>query len=140
MPKNRKKRKSRTISAPSGGIRPMLLICLRSALISYFIFLLAAAFLAWIGIRKETAPSVNVQTILLFTSCGLSFFLCGFLASHHNKFTAASVGFFSGFMLLILLVFTLFLASKGSFSVRICIPIAMGLLCPVLGSLVGKRI
>ena len=125
MPKNKKRKKNSTAAAPQKGIRSMVPICVRAVLISYLVFMVCAALLAWFVLRKESAPTKTVQMAFLMAITAFSFLLCGFL---------------SGFALLILLISTLLLAAKGEVSVLICAPIGIGILCPILGGITAKRV
>lgn len=138
MPKN-KKRKSRT-ATPQKGMRAMLPICVRAVLVSYAFFCICTAIFAWFVFQKESAPTKPVQTVFLFIITAVSFLLCGCITARKNAFSVLPICFFSGFALLILLVVTLLLAAKGNITVLICAPIGIGLICPILGGILGKRI
>ncbi len=140
MPKNKKRKKSRTTVAPQKGIRSMLPICVRSVMISYVFFILCTAIFAWMVLQKETAPTKIMQTGFLFAVTALTFILCGFLSARKNSYSVLPICFFSGFALLVFLILTLLLAAKGHITVLICAPIGMGLICPILGGIVGKRV
>lgn len=138
MPKN-KKRKSRT-AAPQKGVRAMLPICARAVIVSYIFFIIGSAVLSWVVFQKETAPPKTVQTIFLLAITSVSFLLCGYISARKNTFSVLPICFFSGFALLLLFIVTLLLAAKGNITVLICAPIGIGLICPILGGILGKRI
>ncbi len=140
MPKNKKRKKNSTAAAPQKGIRSMVPICVRAVLISYLVFMVCAALLAWFVLRKESAPTKTVQMAFLMAITAFSFLLCGFLSARKNRFSVIPICFFSGFALLILLISTLLLAAKGEVGVLICAPIGMGILCPILGGITAKRV
>lgn len=137
MPKN-KKRKSRT-TAPQKGMRAMLPICVRAVLVSYAFFFICTAIFAWFVFQKESAPTKSVQTVFIFVITAISFLLCGCITARKNAFPVLPICFFSGFTLLILVAVTLLLAAKGNITVLICAPIGIGLICPILGGIIGKR-
>lgn len=138
MPKN-KKRKSRT-SAPQKGARAMLPICARAVIVSYAFFFICTAIFAWFVFQKESAPTKPVQTVFLFIITTISFLLCGCITARKNTYPVLPICFFSGFALLILFVVTLLLAAKGNVSVLICAPIGIGLICPIVSGIIGKRL
>lgn len=140
MLKSKKRKKNRTAAVPQKGICSMIPICARAVLISYLVFIVCTALLAWFVLRKESAPQKNVQIIFLMVITASSFILCGFLSARKNAFSVLPICFFSGFILLILLMCTLLLAAKGSIGVIVCAPISMGLICPIAGGIAAKRI
>lgn len=138
MPK-KKRRKTRTTSVPQTGGRAMLPVCVRAVTVSYLFFIICSAVLTWVVFQKETPPTRTVQIVFLLAITVLSFLLCGWLSARKNTFSVLPICFFSGFTLLVLLTLTLLLASKGSISVFICVPIGIGLICPIAGGILGKR-
>lgn len=139
MPKN-KKRKSRAVAADQKGIRAMLPICARAVILSYVFFIIVTALFSWFVLQKENAPTKVLQTIVVFSVTAISFLLCGYISARKNTFSVLPICFFSGFTLLALHLLTVLFAAKGSITVLICAPIGMGLICPILGGIAGKRL
>ncbi len=73
MPKNKKRKKNSTAAAPQKGIRSMVPICVRAVLISYLVFMVCAALLAWFVLRKESAPTKTVQMAFLMAITAFRF-------------------------------------------------------------------
>ncbi len=89
MPKNKKRKKNSTAAAPQKGIRSMVPICVRAVLISYLVFMVCAALLAWFVLRKESAPTKTVQmkkSVFCYTDL-LFLGICAFNSAHINPFT-----------------------------------------------------
>lgn len=140
MLKNKKRKKNRTAAVPQKGVRSMLPICVRAVTVSYAFFIVCTALLTWVVLQKENAPSATVQTVFLFVITACAFLLSGFLSAKKNQYSVLPICFFSGFTLLIFLMLTLLFAAKGHVTVLICVPIGMGLICPILGGIAGKRV
>ncbi len=96
MPKNKKRKKNSTAAAPQKGIRSMVPICVRAVLISYLVFMVCAALLAWFVLRKESAPTKTVQMAFLMAITAFSFLLCGFLSARICAFNSAHINPFTG--------------------------------------------
>ena len=106
--------------------------------IAFILFLLITALLAAFMLKSDSPPkSMRIMINIVF---GCASFLSGFLCTAHKREPILPNCFFAGFTYLLLVLFCGLIAAKAQFTVLVCIPIALGLICPILGGLVGKKI
>ncbi len=106
--------------------------------IAFILFLLVTAILAAFMLKSDSPP--KYLKILINTVFGCASFVSGFLCTVRKREPIFPNCFFAGFTYLLLVLFCAFIAAKAQFSVLVCIPIALGLICPILGGLAGKKI
>lgn len=138
MSKARKKKRKGRGAAKTVTVQQTLIRCVATAFGAYLIFLLCTALLAKMYLQQDS--NRLVFQICMPVICALSFFLCGFLTTFRNKSFGAKEAFLSGFLCLIFLFSTLLIASKCSIGLFVLLPVALGLVLPLIGGYIGKRV
>lgn len=134
--KRAKRRSSR--NGQSYTLQQTLLRCLITAIVSFGVFLVCTAFLCKFYLQKG-GDSMTFR-ILMPVFCGLSFLLCGFLITARGKSFGGKVAFIAGFMQLIFLLLVLLAATGGKIDLFILLPVGLGLVLPLVGGYLGKRV
>lgn len=106
--------------------------------IAFMLFLLVTAILAAFMLKSDSPP--QYLKILINIVFGCASFISGFLCTARKREPIFPNCFFSGFTFLVLVLLCTVIAAKAQLSVLVCIPIALGLICPILGGLAGKKI
>lgn len=106
--------------------------------IAFMLFLLVTAILAAFMLKSDSPP--KYLKILINIIFGCASFISGFLCTARKREPIFPNCFFSGFTFLVLVLLCTVIAARAQFSVLVCIPIALGLICPILGGLAGKKI
>lgn len=136
--KNRSRRAaSRQAPKQNQGVRSVKNSIIRGV-IGFFAFLLGIALTACYLLKSETAPSHLHAVVYIVYGC--SALLCGILCTARTREPIFPNCFFAGFAELLLVLLCTLIASKAQVTVSVCIPIALSLVCPVLGGIVGKKI
>ncbi|MGN0520149.1 MAG: TIGR04086 family membrane protein [Candidatus Fimenecus sp.] len=104
----------------------------------FFLFLLGIALLSAYLLKSET-PSTHLH-IAVYTVYGCTALICGILCTARKRNPVFPNCFFAGFTQLLLVLLCMLIASKAQCTVFICIPIALSLVCPILGGIIGKKI
>ena len=107
-------------------------------LVGFFLFLLGTALLSVFLLKSETQPAH--MHIAVYTVYGCTALICGFLCTARKRIPIFPNCFFAGFTELLLVLICMLFASKAQFTVFVCIPIALSLVCPILGGIIGKKI
>ncbi|MGN0555698.1 MAG: TIGR04086 family membrane protein [Candidatus Fimenecus sp.] len=121
-------------SSPSNTYKPAFLY----GIVGFFLFLLGAALLSVFLLKSETQPAH--MHIAVYTVYGCTALICGFLCTARKRIPIFPNCFFAGFAELLLVLICMLFASKAQFTVFVCIPIALSLVCPILGGIIGKKI
>lgn len=133
----KRRRSARQVPAQNKNIRSI-----KSALIygtiGFVLFLISSAFLAVFTLKSETPPAH--MHIAIYTVYGCTVLLCGILCTARKREPIYPNCFFAGFTELLLVLLCAVIASKAKMSVYVCVPIALSLVCPILGGIVGRKI
>lgn len=111
---------------------------LKYGIIGFMLFFIGAVFPAVYLLKSETAPRhIQVAVYLIY---GCSAIVCGILCTVHKRTPVFPNCFFAGFVQMLFTLLCALIAAKGYFTVFACIPIALSLVCPALGGIIGKKI
>lgn len=128
---------ARQKSVQNQGVTRMKATVIRGV-IAFILFLLITAILSAFMLKNDSQPKYLKILINIVFGCGS--FVSGFLCTARKREPIFPNCFFSGFTYLVLVLLCAVIAAKAQFSVLVCIPIALGLICPILGGLAGKKI
>lgn len=135
-----KLKKRRTPRRPKDEVNKCdkIKFALQYGTIGFVLFLIGAALTALYLLKSETAPH-HLQ-IAIYLIYGCSALICGILCTARKKTPIIPNCFFAGFIQMLFTVLCALVATKGHFTVFVCIPIALSLVCPILGGIIGKKI
>lgn len=106
--------------------------------IGVLLFLTATALVAAYMLKHEADPAkLRIAVYILYGATAL---ICGVLCTARKRVPVFPNCFFAGFAELLAVLFCALIAAKAQFSVFVCIPIALSLVCPMLGGILGKKI
>lgn len=138
--KAKKRRSSRRTATQGKNASPSYSI--KSAflygIVGFFLFILGTAVLSVFLLKSETQPAH--MHIAVNTVYGCTALICGFLCTARKRIPIFPNCFFAGFAQLLLVLLCMLFASKAQFTVFVCIPIILSLVCPILGGIIGKKI
>lgn len=107
-------------------------------IVGFLLFMLGTALLSVFLLKSETQPAhIHIAVYMVY---GCTALICGFLCTARKRIPIFPNCFFAGFAELLLVLICMLFASKAQFTVVVCIPIALSLVCPILGGIIGKRI
>lgn len=115
-----------------------LIPALRYGTAGFLLFFIATALLTCITLKSEATPAYLHIAIYLIYGCSSLF--CGILCTVRKRTPIFPNCFFAGFTELIWILLCAVVASKAQVGIYVCIPIALSLVCPILGGIIGKKI
>lgn len=138
MSKKAKRRHSKRQSTEQAtgirGLKPIL----RYGIAGFLLFLIVTALLTMITLKSTATPAYLHIAVYMVYGCSSLF--CGVLCTARKRTPIFPNCFFAGFTELVLVLFCAVIASKAQVGIYVCIPIALSLVCPILGGIIGKKI
>ncbi|MGN0571630.1 MAG: TIGR04086 family membrane protein [Candidatus Fimenecus sp.] len=135
----KKRRSSRRTATQANSTRAYnMKSVLLYGITSFLLFLIGVALISAYMLKSETTPShLHIAVYIIY---GCAALICGILCTARKKSPIFTNCFFAGFTQMLLVLLCTLIASKAQFTVYVCIPIALSLICPILGGIVGKKI
>lgn len=110
-----------------------------TGLLTFLCFLLFAAFAALYQMRAESPNAKQTQVVIwiLYAVCSL---LNGIVCTHRKKYSVFPKCLYAGIVFLLCTFLCILPTGVSHWTMLICLPIGLSLLCPIVGGYIGKRI